>query len=54
MIYNITLNDYENSYGSCTIYTVLFATAFLTSNCISSAFIYFPWHLKNHFETIIC
>ena len=31
MIYNITLYDYENVCGSCTIYTVLFAIAFLIS-----------------------
>ena len=28
MIYNVALNDYENVYGSCTIYTVLFFITF--------------------------
>ena len=41
MIYNVTLNDYENVCGSCTIYTVLFAIAFLIIIGISSAFTYF-------------
>ena len=30
MIYNVTLNDYENVCGSCTIYTVLFVIAYLS------------------------
>ena len=29
MIYNATLNDNENVYGSCTIYTILFVIVFL-------------------------
>ena len=28
MIYNVTLNDYENACGSCTLCTVLFVIAF--------------------------
>ena len=44
MIYNATLNDYENGCGPCTIYTVLFVIAFLITIGISSAFIYFHWY----------
>ena len=46
MIYNVTLNDYENACGSCTLCTVLFVIAFLIIIGISSAFIYFHWYLK--------
>ena len=46
MIYNETLNDYENVCNSCTIYIVLFVIAFLIIIGISSAFIYFYWYLK--------
>ena len=41
MIYNVTLNNYENVFGSCTIYTALFAIVFLIIIGISNAFIYF-------------
>ena len=44
MIYNATLNDYENVCGPCTIYTLLFVIAFLRTIGISSAFIYFQWY----------
>ena len=40
MIYNGTLNDYENVCNSCTIHTVLFVIAFLIIIGISSAFMY--------------
>ena len=45
MIYNetlngITLNDYKNVRGSCTIYIVLFAGFLVTSTVISTVFIY--------------
>ena len=43
----IPLNDYEKVCNSCTIYIVLFAVFFITSICISSAFICFHWYLKN-------
>ena len=46
MIFNATLNDYENVCGSCTVYIVLFAIAFLIIIGVSSAFIYFHWYLK--------
>ena len=49
MIFNATLNDYENICGSCTIYIVLFVIAFLIIIGISSAFIYFHWYLKKMF-----
>ena len=41
MIYNVTLNNYENVFGSFTIYTALFAIVFLIIIGISNAFIYF-------------
>ena len=46
MIFNITLNDYKNACGSCTIYTVLFAIASSIIIGISSTFTYFHWYLK--------
>ena len=49
MIYNGTLNDYERLCNSCTIYIVLFAIDFLIIIGISSAFIYFHWHLKKKY-----
>ena len=42
----IPLNNYKKVCGSCTTYTVLFAVFFLTSICISSAFIHFHCYLK--------
>ena len=42
----ISLNDYKTVRNSCTIYIVLFAVFFITSICISNAFIYFHWYLK--------
>ena len=53
MIYDATLNYYENVCGSCTVSIVLFVIAFLIIISISSAFIYYHWYLKNSFETII-
>ena len=47
MIYNKTLNGYGKVCNSCTIYIVLFVTAFLIIIVISSAFIYFYWYLKS-------
>ena len=46
MIYNVTLNDYENVCGSCTMSTVLFVIAFLIIIGTISVFIYFRWYLK--------
>ena len=51
MIYNetldeIPLNDYKKVWGSCTLYTVLFAVFFITSICISATFVHFYWHSK--------
>ena len=43
----ILLNDYKKVCNSSTIYIVLFAIFFITSICISSAFIYFRWYIKN-------
>ena len=37
----VPLNDYKKVCNSCTVYIVLFAVLFITSICISSAFIYF-------------
>ena len=54
MIYNGALNDSENVWDSCTIYIVLFVISSLIIICISSAFIYFHWYLKNsHVKTAI-
>ena len=51
MIYNATLNDYENS---CTVYIVLEVIFFIISISIGSAFNYFHWYLKRRFiETTI-
>ena len=46
MIYNGTLNDYENVCNSCTLYIVLFVVAFLIIIGISSAFSCLHWCLK--------
>ena len=46
IIYNATLNYYENVRYSCTIYIVLFAIAFLIIIGISTVFIYVHWCLK--------
>ena len=46
MIYNATLNDYENVCGSCTVYIVLLAIFFIIHISISSVFIYFYWYVK--------
>ena len=42
----MTHNDYENMYNSCTIYIVFFVMMFLIIIGISSVFIYFYWYLK--------
>ena len=44
--YNVTLSDYGNVCGPCTIYIILLVIAFLIIIGISSAFIYFHWYLK--------
>ena len=46
MIYNSTLNDYEEICSSCTVYIVLFVIAFLMIIGISSAYFYFYFVLK--------
>ena len=46
MIYNETLNDYENVCNSCTTYIVLFFIAVLIITEIGSAYCYFYWYLK--------
>ena len=46
MIYNATLNDYENVCGFCTVYIVLLAIFFIIHISISSVFIYFYWYVK--------
>ena len=54
MIYNKTLNDYENVPNRCTVYIVLFVIFFIMSIRISSAFIYFHWYSKKrYFEATI-
>ena len=46
MIYNETLSDYKNVCNSCTINIVLFLIVFFIIIGISSAFIYFHYHLN--------
>ena len=46
MIYNGTLNDYENVCNSCKIYIALLVIAFSIIIGISSAYFYFCWYLK--------
>ena len=46
MIYNGTVNDYENVCNFCTAYIVLFFIAFLIIISISGEFIYFHWCFK--------
>ena len=43
---NVTLNEYRNICGSCTIYITLFVIAFLIIIGIRNVFIYFYWYLK--------
>ena len=45
IIYNSTLNHYENLCSSCTVYIVLFFIAFLMIIGISSVYFYFNWYL---------
>ena len=45
MIYNSTLNDYENLFNYCAISIVLFVITFLVIIGIRSVFIYFHWCL---------
>ena len=42
----IPLNVYKKVCGYCALYIVLFDVFFITSICISSAFIYFYWYFK--------
>ena len=52
IIYDTTLN--EKVSGSCTVYIVLFVSAFLIIIGISSAYFYFHWYLKSgYIETTI-
>ena len=46
MIYNGNLNDYEKECDSCTIYVVLFVTAFFISISFNSAFFSFSLYLR--------
>ena len=43
---SVTLNDYKNMCGSCTIYMILIVIFFVISISISCAFIYFYGYLK--------
>ena len=43
---SVTVNDYGNVCGSCTLSIVLFVIAFLVITDISGAFIYFYLYLK--------
>ena len=53
IIYNGTLNNYENVCDTCTIYTVLIVISFIKKLRIS-VFIYFHWYLKRRYtETTI-
>ena len=52
MICNKTLNDYKNGCNSCTIYFVLFATAFQIIISISSAFIFTHKYSKQRYIEI--
>ena len=51
MVYDGTLNDHKNVYGSCTIHIVLFVIFFIMTISISSVFIYLHWYdiLKQQF-----
>ena len=54
MIYNSTLNDYEKTRSSFTVYIVLFVVFFMVSISISGVFIYFQCYLKRKYiETTI-
>ena len=48
MIYNEIVNVSSSDYkcGSCTLYIILFIVFLVTSEIISSVFIYFYWYLK--------
>ena len=46
MAYTETLNDCKRVCNFCTIYIVLFARFFIIGISISSALIYFYWHLN--------
>ena len=46
MIYNSAMNDYKKVRSACTVYIVLFVTAFLIIIIISTVFIYFHWYSK--------
>ena len=47
LIYNGTVNDYEEVCNSCMVYLLLFVIFLIISIGISSCFIYFHWYLKN-------
>ena len=60
LIHNAILNDSRRVCSSCTICIVLFVIFFIITICISSAFIYFHWYLKQdntntcvHYEKLI-
>ena len=54
MVYDGTLNDHKNVYGSCTMHIVLFVIFFVMTISISSVFIYLHWYLKRRYiETTI-
>ena len=46
MIYNGTLNDYEQIFNCCSVYIVLLVIFFIISISIRSVFIYFHWYLN--------
>ena len=49
MMYNLTLNDYENICSPCTVYIVFFVEFFIIGVSISGAFAFFYWHLKRKY-----
>ena len=53
MIYNGTVNDFENLCNYCTIYIVLFVIAFLIIIGISSAYFYFQCNLKRSDTNVV-
>ena len=44
---NVTLNEYKNVCGSCTIYIILLGIFSMISVSISRVLIYFRWYLKS-------
>ena len=52
MIYNSTLNDYEQICSFCVVFIILFVIFFIISINICSVFNYFHWYLKIKYTVI--